>query len=80
MVQESNKQWLILPNPDLGEFRAWFAPNSIAGAWDREFEEDAQSGTLDRLADQIPRGYGSGGDARIMSQQSQPRERRVRSP
>ena len=49
-VQEIEQAVSHLPNPDLGEFRAWFAQFD-AEAWDREFEEDAQSGMLDRLAD-----------------------------
>lgn len=40
-----------LPNAELDKFRAWFV-NFDAAAWDREFEADAQSGKLDRLADQ----------------------------
>ena len=40
-----------LPDSELGKFRAWFV-NFDAEAWDREFEEDTQNGTLDRLADQ----------------------------
>lgn len=39
-----------LPDSELGKFRAWFAEFD-AKAWDREFEEDARSGRLDRLAD-----------------------------
>jgi hypothetical protein len=38
------------PDADLDEFRAWFAQFD-AEAWDREFERDAKSGKLDRLAD-----------------------------
>ncbi len=65
-VDKSIKQWYTstmttlkdieeavthLPNPELGRFRAWFA-RFDAETWDREFEEDAKSGALDRLADQ----------------------------
>ena len=39
-----------LPDTELDEFRAWFAQFD-AEAWDREFEEDAKSGSLDRIAD-----------------------------
>jgi hypothetical protein len=49
-VQEIESAVAHLPDPDLGEFRAWFVQFD-AEAWDREFEEDAQSGKLDRLAD-----------------------------
>jgi hypothetical protein len=40
-----------LPGSELDKFRAWFV-NFDAAAWDREFEADAQSGKLDRLAEQ----------------------------
>lgn len=49
-VQEIESAVAHLPGSDLGEFRAWFVQFD-AEAWDREFEEDAQSGKLDRLAD-----------------------------
>jgi hypothetical protein len=49
-VQEIESAVAHLPDPDLSEFRAWFVQFD-AEAWDREFEEDAQSGKLDRLAD-----------------------------
>ena len=39
-----------LPNAELGKFRAWFATYDSM-SWDQEFEEDAQNGTLDHLAD-----------------------------
>ena len=39
-----------LPNAVLGKFRAWFATYDSM-SWDQEFEEDAQNGTLDHLAD-----------------------------
>ena len=50
-VQEIEKAVAHLPRPDLDKFRAWF--NTFdADAWDKQFEADAQSGKLDRLADQ----------------------------
>ena len=49
-VREIENAAAHLPDSDLGEFRAWFAQFD-AEAWDREFEEDAQSGKLDQLAD-----------------------------
>jgi hypothetical protein len=36
---------------ELASFREWFAAFDAA-AWDRQFEEDAKSGRLDRLADE----------------------------
>lgn len=49
-VREIENAVAQLPNTELDEFRAWFA-RFDADAWDREFEEDAKSGKLDRLAD-----------------------------
>ena len=40
-----------LANPDLSKFRSWFSEFD-ANTWDKEFKEDAQSGRLDRLANQ----------------------------
>jgi hypothetical protein len=50
-IQEIEDAVAHLPDPELGKFRAWFSEFD-ADAWDREFEEDAQNGKLDRLADQ----------------------------
>ncbi len=50
-VQEIEAAVARLPGSDLGRFREWFIKFDAA-AWDREFEEDARSGKLDRLADQ----------------------------
>jgi hypothetical protein len=49
-VQEIEDAVTHLPDPELGKFRAWFSKFD-AEMWDREFERDAQSGKLDRLAD-----------------------------
>ena len=49
-VQEIEDAVAHLPDSELGKFRAWFVEFD-AEAWDREFEEDAQGGRLDRLAD-----------------------------
>ena len=38
-----------LPPSKLAEFRRWFAEFDAA-AWDRQIEDDAASGRLDRLA------------------------------
>lgn len=48
-----------LPDAELGKFRAWFATFDGA-AWDREFEQDAQNGKLDRLADQALKDLAAG--------------------
>jgi len=50
-VQEIEDAVVHLPDPELNKFRAWFS-DFDAKAWDRQFEEDARSGKLDRLADQ----------------------------
>ena len=50
-VQEIEKAVAHLPKSDLDKFRAWFDAFD-AGVWDKRFEEDVQSGELDRLADQ----------------------------
>lgn len=50
-VQEIEKAVEHLPSPDLNKFRSWF-DNFDANTWDKQFEEDAASGKLDRLADQ----------------------------
>lgn len=50
-VQEIEKAVEHLPAPDLNKFRSWFE-NFDAKEWDKQFDEDAKSGKLDRLADQ----------------------------
>ena len=47
-VQEIETAVERLPEPDLGQFRAWFS-NFDAKAWDRQFEEDAESGKVKRI-------------------------------
>lgn len=49
-VLEIEKAVAHLPESELDEFRTWFA-RFDAEAWDREFEQDAKDGSLDRLAD-----------------------------
>ncbi len=50
-VQEIEKAVAHLPRPDLDKFGIWFKAFD-ADAWDKQFEEDVQSGKLDHLADQ----------------------------
>ena len=50
-IQEIENAVAHLPKSEMGKFRVWFAEFD-AEAWDREFEDDARSGKLDRLADQ----------------------------
>lgn len=50
-IQEIEKAVAHLPQSDLEKFRTWFNKFD-ADAWDKQFEEDVQSGKLDHLADQ----------------------------
>ncbi len=50
-VQEIEVAVQDLPENKLVEFRAWFEEFD-AEQWDRQFEEDANSGKLDALADE----------------------------
>jgi len=49
---------------ELDEFRAWFA-SFDAEAWDRQFEADAVSGKLDRLADAALREHEAGRSTKL---------------
>lgn len=48
-----------LPPAELAEFRRWFAEFDGA-TWDRQIEQDALSGKLDRLAAEAVEGFASG--------------------
>ena len=50
-IQEIEQAVAHLPTPELEKFRAWFS-DFDAKAWDQQFEADAKSGRLDRLANQ----------------------------
>ncbi len=50
-VQEIESVIQRLSKTDLSEFRAWFEEYD-AQVWDEQFEEDASSGKLDKLANQ----------------------------
>lgn len=58
-VQEIEKAVANLPKPDLDKFREWF-DKFDAENWDRQFEKDALSGKLDKLADQALKDYKEG--------------------
>ena len=58
-LQDIEDAVVHLPGPDLDEFRAWFA-RFDAEMWDREFEDDAERGVLDRLADNALRDLADG--------------------
>ncbi len=49
-LQDIEDAVIQLPSSDLGELRSWFAQFD-ADMWDREFEDDAKRGVLDRFAD-----------------------------
>jgi hypothetical protein len=51
MVQEVEQAVSRLSPEDLARFRQWFE-RFDAKVWDKQFEHDASSGGLDRLADQ----------------------------
>jgi len=53
-AQEIEQAVAQLPEPELERFRSWFEEFD-AEAWDRQFEKDAQSGKLDRLAEEALR-------------------------
>ena len=48
-VEKLEQQIASLSEKELNEFRRWYAEFD-ADAWDRQFEADAQSGALDKLA------------------------------
>ncbi len=58
-VKSIEKAVEALPPAELAEFRRWFAEYDAA-AWDRQIDEDAARGKLDRLADEALADYRSG--------------------
>jgi len=50
-VEKLEKEIQELSRQELAAFRRWFN-RFDATAWDRQFEEDAQAGKLDRLAEE----------------------------
>lgn len=53
-----------LSKSDLSEFRAWFEEFD-AKVWDMQFEEDASSGKLDKVAEQALSDYKDGNCSKI---------------
>lgn len=49
-IQEIERAIAELDHRELARFRAWFEEFD-AQAWDEQFENDARSGRLDKLAD-----------------------------
>jgi hypothetical protein len=58
-VKSIEKAVESLPPAELAEFRHWFAEFDAA-AWDRQIEQDAQSGKLDQLASEALADFKSG--------------------
>ncbi len=58
-VQEIEESVAHLAEPDLGKFRLWFEEFD-AKAWDKQFEQDVKSGTLDSLAEEAVRDSAAG--------------------
>jgi hypothetical protein len=58
-VQSIEKAVEALPPSELAEFRRWFAEFDSA-AWDKQIEQDAASGKLDRLAAEALADYQAG--------------------
>jgi hypothetical protein len=63
-VQEIEGQIVGLSAQELAEFREWFT-RFDAEAWDRQFEADAKSGKLDRLAEQAQRDHAAGKSTKV---------------
>jgi hypothetical protein len=58
-IEEIEKAVAELPADQLRRFRAWFAEFEAA-RFDRQIEEDAKAGKLDRLAEQALADYQAG--------------------
>jgi hypothetical protein len=63
-VQEIEGQVVRLSAQELTEFREWFT-RFDAEAWDRQFEADAKSGKLDRLAELAQRDHAAGKSTKV---------------
>lgn len=50
-VEKLEKKVKELSREELDDFRRWFHEYDAA-VWDRQFEEDAKAGRLDRVADE----------------------------
>lgn len=58
-IRDIEKAVSGLPPKDLAEFRAWFHKFD-AVRWDKQFENDAVSGKLDRVAEKAVDDYRKG--------------------
>lgn len=58
-IKELEEAVSALPREKFLEFRTWFEEFDAA-LWDQQFEEDAHSGRLDRVAEKAIKDYGKG--------------------
>ena len=58
-IRELEKTISSLPPKGLARFRAWFQKFDAA-RWDEQFDRDAKSGKLDRLADKAKSDFKKG--------------------
>ena len=58
-VQDLEKAVAVLSPEELREFRAWFADFDMA-QWDRQIEEDSNTGRLDHLIERAMDEYRAG--------------------
>ena len=58
-IQELEQAVTQLPPKDLVRFREWF-DEFDAQVWDKQFETDAKSGKLDKIAEQALNDYRAG--------------------
>jgi len=58
-IQELEQAVTQLPPKDLMRFREWF-DEFDAQVWDKQFETDAKSGKLDKIAEQALNDYRAG--------------------
>jgi hypothetical protein len=63
-VQEIETKIAGLSAQELAEFREWFH-RFDAETWDRQFEVDAKSGKLDRLAKEAQRDHAAGKSTKL---------------
>ncbi len=58
-IKDIEKKVAKLPRGKLAAFRAWFY-RFDAQAWDKQFEDDAQGGKLDRMAEKAMEDFKKG--------------------
>ena len=58
-ITELEQAVALLSEPELSRFRAWF-DEYYAQMWDKQIEEDAKSGRLDKLIAEVSEEYNAG--------------------